>query len=98
MKFRHFLKDIAFAVTLLLPSFALGLWNTLFFLPILFGTAALTLLVLERRFEFQADRFAAERVSRRAMAGLLKKLRKRYGDCFSLSHPRLEQRIRALQS
>jgi Zn-dependent protease with chaperone function len=97
VKLRHFPKDVAFAVALLLPSFLLGLWSTVFFLPVLLGVAALTLLVLERRFEFQADMFAAERVSVRAMIGLLRKLRERYGDCPSLSHPSLERRILGLK-
>ncbi|MEM3452676.1 MAG: M48 family metalloprotease, partial [Candidatus Hadarchaeum sp.] len=98
VKRRHFLKDAVFALTLLSLALALS-WNSvLIFLPSVFVAAVLT-LSFHRRFEYEADKFAAERVSAGAMVGVLRELRRRYGEkglVYRISHPSIEQRIRRL--
>jgi len=101
VKLKHFLKDLAFSAALLSIAFATTreLFGGLLFLHATFLVGFVT-LYFHRRFEFEADKFAAERVSRRAMLSTLEKIRRRYregGLIYRISHPSLGERIRRLQ-
>ncbi|MBC7219134.1 MAG: M48 family metalloprotease [Hadesarchaea archaeon] len=99
VKFRHLLKDMAFAAVLLPFALALTWGNDLFFLPSIFAVGVIV-LAFHRRFEFEADRFAADRVSREAMIDVLKKVKGRYGEgglLNKISHPGVQKRIQRLR-
>lgn len=100
VKLRHLPKDLAFASALLLPALALSRGSALLFVPAVFAVGLLA-LAFHRRFELEADRFAARMVSRRAMIRLLQKLGERCGEgggLLGISHPSIRERIRNLMA
>jgi len=100
VKFRHFLKDLAFAAALLSLALALTWGYEPLFLPSVFAAGILA-LAFHRRFEFEADRFAAERVSCGAMVSVLEKVERRYGEgrgiLNKISHPSVQKRVQRLK-
>jgi len=100
VKFRHFLKDLAFAAALLLLALTLTWGYELLFLPSVFAVGIFT-LAFHRRFEFKADRFAAEMASPKAIVSVLEKVERRYGESRGIlnkiSHPSVQKRIQRLK-
>jgi Zn-dependent protease with chaperone function len=98
VRFKHLLKDLALGVVLVLACFPLAGGNAILFVPLVLA-AGFLVLAFHRRFEFEADMFAAKMVSSAAMVSLLKKMERRYGEergPLGISHPSARKRIQRL--